>query len=133
MCLTLSKKFYLIMLFWVRYKITHRIESEFETSSSSKTKTDFDHQEIEILHSSCLVRCSHFESLRRSESLRTLSIRMYARIVAASCLTLCLSRKIHSKKIRFLLTFWKIWFFESQIIQFACWKWFSRSETRQRK
>ncbi len=26
MCLTLSKKFYLIMLFWVRYKITHRIE-----------------------------------------------------------------------------------------------------------
>ncbi len=30
MCLTLSKKFYLIMLSWVRYKITHRIESKFE-------------------------------------------------------------------------------------------------------
>ncbi len=27
MCLTLSKKSYLVMLFWVRYKITHRIES----------------------------------------------------------------------------------------------------------
>jgi hypothetical protein len=38
MCLTLSKKSYLIMLFWVRYKITHRIESELETSSLSKTK-----------------------------------------------------------------------------------------------
>jgi hypothetical protein len=30
MCLTLSKKFYIILLFWVRYKITHRIESKFE-------------------------------------------------------------------------------------------------------
>jgi hypothetical protein len=30
MCLTLSKKFYFIMLFWVRYKITHRIESKLE-------------------------------------------------------------------------------------------------------
>ncbi len=27
MCSTLSKKFYLILLFWVQYKITHRIES----------------------------------------------------------------------------------------------------------
>ncbi len=40
MCLTLSKKFYLIMLFWVKYKITYRID--FETSSSSKTKTNLD-------------------------------------------------------------------------------------------
>ncbi len=30
MCLTISKKFYLILLFWVRYKITHRIESKLE-------------------------------------------------------------------------------------------------------
>jgi hypothetical protein len=30
MCLTLSKKFYIILLFWMRYKITHRIESKFE-------------------------------------------------------------------------------------------------------
>jgi hypothetical protein len=30
MCLTLSKKFYIILLFWVRYKITHQIESKFE-------------------------------------------------------------------------------------------------------
>jgi hypothetical protein len=133
MCLTLSKKFYLIMLFWVRYKITHRIESELETSSSSKTKTDLDFQENEILHSSCFVRCNHLESLHRSRSLRTLSIRMYARIVVASCLTLCSSRKIHSRKTRSLLTFWKIWSFESQMIQFACWKWLSKSEMRLKK
>ncbi len=31
MCSTLSKKFYIILLFWVRYKITHRIESKLET------------------------------------------------------------------------------------------------------
>jgi hypothetical protein len=30
MCLTLSKKFYFILLFWMWYKITHRIESKFE-------------------------------------------------------------------------------------------------------
>ncbi len=30
MCLTLSKKFYIILLFWVRYKITHRIKFKFE-------------------------------------------------------------------------------------------------------
>jgi hypothetical protein len=42
MCLTLSKKFYLIVLFWVKYKIIHRIESEFESSSSSKTEADLD-------------------------------------------------------------------------------------------
>jgi hypothetical protein len=30
MCLTLSKKFHFIMLFWVRYKITRRIESKLE-------------------------------------------------------------------------------------------------------
>jgi hypothetical protein len=30
MCLTLSKKLYIILLFWVRYKITHRIESKLE-------------------------------------------------------------------------------------------------------
>ncbi len=38
MCLTLSKKFYFILLFWVRYKITHRIESNSKSkTSSSKT------------------------------------------------------------------------------------------------
>jgi hypothetical protein len=130
MCLTLSKKFYLIMLFWVKYKITHRIKFEFETSSSSKTKTDLDHQEIEILHSSCLVKCSHLKLLHRSRSLKTLSTRMYARIVAVSCSTFCLSRKIHSRKTRSLLTFWKIWSFESRMIQLACWKWFSELKTR---
>ncbi len=135
MCLTLLKKFYLIMLFWVQYKITHRIQFEFETSSSSKTKTEtnLDSREIEILHSSCLVRCNHFESLHRGRLLRTLFTRMHARIVAASCLIFCSSRKIHSRRIRFLLTFWRTWFFESKMIQFACWKWFSKSNMRLKK
>jgi hypothetical protein len=100
MCLTLSKKSYLIILFWVRYKITHRIE---------------------------------FESLHRNRSLRTLSIRIHARMIAVSCSILCSSRKIHSRRIRFLLTFWRTWSFESQITQFACWKWLNKSEMRLRK
>ncbi len=85
------------------------------------------------LHSSCLVKCSHFESLHRNKSLRTLSIRMCAQIVVISCLILCSSRTIRSRKTRFLLIFWKIWFFESQMIRFACWKWFNKSETSSKK
>jgi hypothetical protein len=135
MCLTLSKKFYLIMLFWVRYKITHRIE--FRIRKNVVVVEDRRQISIlenrKILHSSCLVRCNHFESLHRSRSLRTLSIRMCAQIVVASCLILCSSRTIRSRKIRFLLIFWKIWSFESQMIRFACWKWFNKSETSSRK
>jgi hypothetical protein len=44
MCLTLSKKSYLILLFWVRYKITHRIESNSKSKTSS-SKTIFELEE----------------------------------------------------------------------------------------
>jgi hypothetical protein len=122
-------------LFWERYKITHRIESESKRHRRRRQRqTQISILEkMKILHLSCLVRCSHFQSRHRSRSLRTLSIQIYARNVAASCSTLCLSRKIHSRRIRFLLIFWRIWSFESQMIQFAYWKWFSKSETRSRK
>jgi hypothetical protein len=134
MCLTLSKKFYLIMLFWVRYKIIHRIEFRIR-KRRRRRRSYFDSRKKnrKILHSSCLVKCSHFESLSRNRSLKTSHIRMYARIAVASCLTSCSSRTIRSKKSRFLLIFWKIWSFESQMIQIACWKWFNKSETKSRK
>ncbi len=67
MCLTLSKKSYLIMLFLIKYKIIHRIESEFETPSPSKaeTETDFDSREIE---NSAFIKSREMQSLRIAAS-----------------------------------------------------------------
>jgi hypothetical protein len=87
--------------------------------------------EIHSASTTCLVWCNHQTHFNRS--LRTSFTRIYARIVVTSCLTSSSSRMIHNKKIRFLLIFWKIWFFESQMIQIACWRWFNKSETKSRK
>jgi hypothetical protein len=125
--------FYYVILSAIQNHSSNRIQNS-KTSSSSKIVLRFSKKENrKILHSSCLVRCNHFESLSRSRSLKTSFIRLYARIVVASCLTLCSSRTIRSRKTRFLLIFWKIWSFESQMIQIACWRWFNKSETKSEK
>ncbi len=87
--------------------------------------------EIHSASTACFVWCSHQTHFNRQ--FRTSSTWMYARIVAASCLILCSSRTIHSMRTRFLMISWRDWSFQLQMIQFACWKWFSKSETRQRK
>jgi hypothetical protein len=80
-----------------------------------------------------MVRCNHFESLSRSRSLKTLFVRMCAQNVVTSCLILFSSRTIHNRRIRFLLTLWRTWLFESQMTRFACWKWFNKSEMKLKK
>ncbi len=58
---------------------------------------------------------------------------MCAQNVVASCLILFPSRTIHSRRIWFLLIFWRTWLFESQMTRFACWKWFNKSEMKLKK
>ncbi len=125
--------FYYAILNAIQNHSSNRIQNS-KTLSSSKIVSRFSKKENrKILHSACLARCNHFESLSRNRSLKTLFTRMCAQSIVASCLILCSSRTIRSKKIRFLLISWKIWSFESQMIQIACWKWFNKSEIKSRK
>ncbi len=105
---------------------SNRIELEIENfvvENDTRTRRIIESKFLKfILHSSCFVRCNHLESLSHSRSLKTLSIRMCAQSVVASCLIFCSSQTIHSRRIRFLLISWKVWSFESQMIQLACWK-----------
>ncbi len=79
MFLTLSKKFYLIVLFWVRYKIIHRIELEFETSSSSKTETDLDSQKN---RNSVFIMSREMQSLRIAASQSIIENVIYSNVRA---------------------------------------------------
>ncbi len=127
---------YFVILNAIQNHSSNRIESEIEdvvVENDIRTRKIIELKFLKLtLHSSCLVSCNHFESLFRSRSFKTLSIRMRVRSVVVSFLIFCSSRTIHNKKIRFLLISWKIWFFESQMIQLACWKWFNKLKTRSR-
>ncbi len=130
MCLTLSKKFYLIMLFWVRYKITHEIE--FETSSSSKTETDLDSRKS----NSAFIMSREMQSSRIAASQSIIENVIYSNVRtnrrSFMFNTLFITNN-SQQKISIFIDIWRNWSFELQMIQFACWKWFSKLKTRQRK
>jgi hypothetical protein len=138
MCLTLSKKFYLIMLFWVRYKITHRIESKLEIEDVVVEDENWIRRIVEsrfcIIYSasSCLVWRSHFESLSRSRSSRMLFTQTCELIVVASCLILNSRRIIFNASNQFLLISKKICRSECRTHQINCWKWSKNSRKKTR-
>ncbi len=127
---------YYAILSTIQNHSSNRIETRNRRRRRRRRYSNSKYHRITILetHSAseaCLVWCNH--QTRFNRSLKTSFTRMYARIVVASCLTSCSSRTIPNRKIRLLLIFWKIWFFESQMIQIACWRWFNKSETKSRK